>query len=696
MAKKKPVNKKASTRKTTKAKAAAKKPAARSKAKSKKQEETVTRFKLGDTVHVDEVYKDWFIDYASYVILERAVPYLEDGIKPVQRRILHAMREVEDGRYNKVANLIGNTMKYHPHGDASIGDALVQLGQKNLLIDTQGNWGNIYTGDNAAASRYIEARLSKFALDVVFNPKTTNWQLSYDGRNKEPITLPVKFPLLLAQGADGIAVGLATKILPHNFVELVKGSISVIKGRKPKLYPDFLTGGIADFSDYNEGLRGGKIKVRANIIARDNKTLVLTEIPYSTTTSSLIDSIISANDKGKIKIKKVEDNTAEKVEILIHLHKDLWGKAEKAKEALFAFTNCEISISPNACVIVDGKPRFMKVSQILAESTELTVQLLKKELEIRLHELNEQWHYLTLERIFIDKKVYRRIETADTWEKVIKTIETGLKPYIKNLKRKVTTEDIVRLTEIKIKRISKYDSNLAGKRLKDLEAKIKETKKNLKNLKDYAIKYFEELLAKYGKGRERKTKSSAIETIDTRKVALSNHKLFVNRSEGFVGKGLKKDEYLFDCSDLDRILAISGEGVLKVSKVSDKIYIGKDIKHVEIFRKTDTNKVYNLIYQDGRGGSCMVKRFTVGGVTLDKEYHLGKGKPGSKVLYLSMNKPNDVLVVDVLLKPKPKLRYNEIEVVFNDYDIKGRSTNGVTLTKHAVHRVKDVQLTDKE
>ncbi len=640
-------------------------------------------------IPISGMFQNWFLDYASYVILERAVPYLDDGLKPVQRRIMHSMWELEDGRYNKVANLIGNTMKYHPHGDASIGDALTQMGQKDLLIDMQGNWGNIYTGDAAAAPRYIEARLSKFALDVMFNPKTTLWQLSYDGRNKEPVSLPVKFPLLLALGVEGIAVGLACKILPHNFCELIQGSIDVLRKRKTNILPDFPTGGIADFRNYNDGLRGGRIKVRASIEKKDRKTLLIKEIPFGTTTQSIIDSILAANEKGKLRVKKVEDNTAAQVEIAIYLHPDSAEDSDKTIEALYAFTECEVSISPNACVIVDGKPNFMNVNEILKLSALNTQELLKRELEIQLAELMEDWHFSSLEKIFIENKIYRKIEDCETWEAVIKAIDKGLTPFKKQLKRQVTEEDIVKLTEIKIKRISKFDSFKADEHIKALNAKMKEVKENLANLTQYAISYFKELLKKYGKGKERKTKISeaGFEQIEARSVVIDNVKLYVNREEGFAGYGLKKDELVCDCSDLDDIIAFSGDGKFMVGKIEEKKYFGKDLRHIAVFEKNGEPIIYNMIYRDGLKGSVMVKRFAVEGVTRDKFYELTKGNENSKVLFFSLSKADDGPEVEVILKPRPKLRNLVIKINFNDVLIKNRSAIGTTVTKFPVQKV---------
>ncbi len=642
---------------------------------------------LSHSVHVNGMYENWFLDYASYVILERAVPHINDGLKPVQRRILHSMWEMEDGRYNKVANVIGHSMKYHPHGDASIGDAMVQLGQKDILIDMQGNWGNIFTGDSAAAARYIEARLSKFALEVVFNPKTTNWQLSYDGRNREPVTLPIKFPLLLAQGVEGIAVGLACKILPHNFNELIEASIDILRNKKVNIFPDFPTGGIADFSKYNEGLRGGRIRVRAKIEKRDRKTLVITEIPFGTTTTSLIDTILSANDKGKIKVKKVEDNTAAVVEIMIHLHSDSYEDIDKTIDALYAFTDCEVSISPNACVIIEDKPCFMSVNDILKYNTEQTQSLLKKELEIRLAELEEEWHFSSLIKIFIEKRIYRNIEECTTWESVIETIDLGLKPFKKRFKREITRDDIISLTEIKIKRISKYDVKEQDQKIRGLEEQMKEVAAHLANIRNYTIAWYKDLLKKYGKGRERKTEIGSFEQVVASEVMINNQKLYVNREDGFAGFSLKKDEFVSDCSTLDEILVFRGDGTMIVTKVDDKKYVGKDVRYIAVYRKIEPEPVYNLIYQDGRGGNIMVKRFTIGGTTRDKEYVLTKGSEGSKLLWFSISEADNAETVRVMLRPKPKLRITQIDVNFNEHEVKGRGTNGNILTRHAVSKV---------
>jgi len=644
---------------------------------------------------VATMYESWFLEYASYVILERAVPYLDDGLKPVQRRVLHSMYELEDGRYNKVANVIGHTMKYHPHGDVSIGDALVQMGQRNLLIDTQGNWGNIYTGDSAAAPRYIEARLSKFAQDVLFNPKTTIWQASYDGRNREPVTLPAKFPLLLAQGVEGIAVGLACKILPHNFCELIEASIDVIRGKKVNIVPDFATGGIADFSKYNEGLRGGRIRVRAVIEKVSRKTLAIREIPFSTTTSSLIDSILAANDKGKIKVKKVEDNTASKVEILIHLHPDSSEDIDKTIEALYAFTDCEVSVSPNSCVIVDGHPQFLSVNEILRLSALNTQELLRRELEIQLSELEMAWHFSSLEKIFIEKRIYRNIEECETWESVIETIHKGLRPYKKMFFREITDEDVVRLTEIKIKRISKFDSFKADEHIKGLETGIAEVKENLLQIRNYTVSYFKNILKKHGKGRERQTRISEFEAIVASKVVMNNSKLYVNRTEGFVGSGLKKDEFVADCADIDDVIAITSDGKMMVTRLQDKTYVGKDILHVAVFKKDlDEQTVYNMIYQDGARGAVMMKRFTIGGITRDKQYDLTKGASGSRILYLSVNSPAEAPTVIVKLKPKPKLKNLESVIHFGSQLIKARNVQGNVVTRFPILKV--VQATPEQ
>lgn len=642
----------------------------------------------GDNTAIGGLYKNWFLDYASYVILERAVPYIEDGLKPVQRRILHSMYEMEDGRYNKVANIIGNTMKYHPHGDASIGDALVQMGQRDLLIDTQGNWGNIHTGDSAAAPRYIEARLSKFAKEVAFNPKTTVWQLSYDGRNNEPVTLPVKFPLLLSMGVEGIAVGLASKILPHNFCELIQASIDSIRGKRVNLVPDFPSGGIADFSKYNEGLRGGRIRVRALIEKKDKKTLVIRQIPFGTTTTSVIESILAAVDKGKIKIKKVEDNTSAQVEIVIHLHPDASQDPDKAIEALYAFSSCEVSISPNACIIEEGRPRFVSVNEILEISTRNTVDLLRLELEIAKKEKEDEWHYCSLEKIFIEKRIYRSLEECETWEQIIDTIAAGLKPYLKKLKRPVTYDDMAGLTELKIKRISKFDSNKAEEKIAGIEAELDQINNDLANLKNYAVAYFKELLKKYGKGRERRTQISSFEAIVASKVIANNQKLYVNRAEGFAGFGMRRDEYVCDCSDMDDVIALSGDGKFTVVRIDEKSYMGKDIRHVALFEKNDDRTVYNMIYQDGPRGDIMVKRFTISGVTREKFYDLTKGTEGSKVLYLGVTSVDKPPVVQIQLRPRPKLKNLNIDVNFAEVLVKNRSAVGNIVTKFAVAKLR--------
>jgi topoisomerase-4 subunit A len=632
-------------------------------------------------------YKTWFLDYASYVILERAVPAVEDGLKPVQRRILHAMKEMDDGRFNKVANIIGQTMQYHPHGDASIGDALVNMGQKDLLIDTQGNWGDIRTGDDAAASRYIEGRLSKFALEVVFNPKTTNWQLSYDGRKNEPITLPVKFPLLLAQGAEGIAVGLATKILPHNFCELCEASIKYLKGRKFDLYPDFLTGAMADVTDYNSGMRGGRVKVRAHIEEADKKTLVIKSVPYGVTTSGLMDSIVKANDAGKIKIKKVTDNTAAEVEIQVDLAPGI--SPDITIDALYKFTDCEVSISPNTCVIIDHKPSFVRVKELLKISADNAKNLLQRELEIKLGELQEKWHYTSLEKIFFEEKIYKELEKKhETWDKVIAAIDKAFVLFTKQLKRAVTREDILKLTEKPVRRIYKLDIDELNEQIKDLEAQIKQVKHDLANLNDYAIAYFEALLKKYGKGKERKTEIKVFEVIEAKQVAIANTRLYINRDEGFIGTSLKKDEFLVECSDLDDIIAFTKRGIMKVVKVQDKVFIGKDILHAAIFRKGDDRTTYNMIYTDGATGVSYAKRFNVTGVTRDKEYDLTKGHDKSKVHYLSVNPNGEAEVVRLILSPACTARNKEFEFYFEQLEIKSRGSMGNQVTKYPIRSVK--------
>lgn len=636
-------------------------------------------------VRVTGMYKDWFLDYASYVILERAVPAISDGFKPVQRRILHSMKDLDDGRYNKVANIVGHTMQYHPHGDASIADAMVQIGQKDLLIDMQGNWGNILTGDRAAASRYIEARLSKFALEVVFSPKVTEWQLSYDGRKNEPVHLPVKFPLLLAQGAEGIAVGLSTKILPHNFNELLQASIAYLKGKKFTLYPDFQTGGIIDVQNYNDGIRGGKVRVRAKISVRDKNTLVIQEIPFSTTTSSLIDSILKAIDKGKIKIKKIEDNTAAEVEILIHLPNGI--SPDKTIDALYAFTACESSISPLGCIIIDHKPKFIGVSEMLKISTDTTVSILKKELEHKLQELENQWHYASLERIFIENKVYRLIEEEETWEGVLKAIDEGVKPHIAHLKRPVTEEDLVRLTEIKIKRISKFDIDKAQQRIEALEADIAIVKNNLDNLIDFAIDYFAQLKKDYGKGKERKSEIRTFDDVDAKKVVVRNTKLYVNRAEGFVGTSLKRDEYVCDCADIDDLIVFTRSGKMQVVKVDSKVFVEKDIIHVAVFKKKDNRTIYNAIYKDGKLGTSYIKRFAVTGVTRDKMYDITQGKAGSHLLYFSANPNGEAETVTVVLRNTGQAKKLKWELDFADLQIKGRGVKGNIVSKYNVLKV---------
>ncbi|MEO1486528.1 MAG: DNA gyrase/topoisomerase IV subunit A [Bacteroidota bacterium] len=644
---------------------------------SEQEQDTLTR--------VTGMYKDWFLDYASYVILERAVPAIEDGFKPVQRRIMHALKELDDGRYNKVANVVGHTMQYHPHGDASIADAMVQIGQKDLLIDTQGNWGNILTGDSAAASRYIEARLSKFALDVVYSPKITEWQLSYDGRKKEPVNLPVKFPLLLAQGAEGIAVGLSTKILPHNFNELIDASIKHLKGQRFKLFPDFPTAGIIDVTNYNEGMRGGKIRVRARISTLDKNTLVIKEIPFGTNTSSLIDSILKANDKGKIKIKKIEDNTAAEVEILVHLPSGI--SPDKTIDALYAFTACESSISPLGCIIEDNKPLFIGVKEMLVRSTENTVELLKSELEILLGELEEQWHFASLERIFIENRIYRDIEEEETWEGVLAAIDKGLKPHTKHLKRAVSEEDIVRLTEIRIKRISKFDLDKAQQHLDALEERIAETKHHLEHLVEYAIDYYKDLKKKYGKTRERKSEIRIFDDIEATKVVIRNTKLYVNREEGFIGTSLRKDEYVTDCSDIDDIIVFTKQGHMMVTKVDAKTFVGKNILHVGVFKKKDSRTTFNMIYKEGKGGASYIKRFNVTSITRDKIYELAGPKTSAEVLYFTANPNGEAEVVTVHLRQSGSIKKLKWDLDFADVLIKGRGSKGNLVTKYSVKRI---------
>tara|TARA_B100001113_G_scaffold157966_1_gene129235 strand:- start:1601 stop:4186 length:2586 start_codon:yes stop_codon:yes gene_type:complete len=647
--------------------------------------ENLSNDDLKEIVHVAGMYENWFLDYASYVILERAVPHIYDGFKPVQRRILHSLKELDDGRYHKVANVIGHTMKYHPHGDASIGDAMVQIGQKNLLLDMQGNWGNTATGDRAAAPRYIEVRLTPFALDVAFNKKITKWNSSYDGRGKEPETLPVKFPLLLAHGVEGIAVGLSTKILPHNFNELIDASIKVLKGIKPRIFPDFLSGGMADFTNYNDGKRGGKVRVRAKIKAIDKSTLHITEIPYSTNTSSLINSIIKANDKGKIKIKKIEDNTAEEVEISISLPAGI--SPDKTIDALYRFTDCELSISPLSCVISDNQPIFNGVSEILQKSTDHTVKLLTKELEVNLKELKDRWHFSSLERIFIENRIYHAIEELETWEDIISTIHFELKPFTKNLNRDVTDEDVERLTEIKIKRITKFDLDKAIKDIKILENKITEVEHNLNNIIDYAIDYFKNLKKKYGSDKTRKTEIKIFESIDATKVVVANKKLYVNREEGFIGTSMRKDEFVCDCSDIDDIIVFKQDGSMKVVKIDSKVFVGKGIIHTAVFKKKDTRTIYNMIYSDGKTGFSMMKRFNVSSITRNKEYFLTRSDKGSKVIYFTANPNGEAETITVHLRKLQKLKILKFDYDFADLAIKGKASVGNILTKNRVKKI---------
>ncbi|HBC78837.1 MAG TPA: DNA gyrase/topoisomerase IV subunit A [Bacteroidales bacterium] len=650
-----------------------------------KDEPTPGPAALHSVTALSGMYQDWFLDYASYVILERAVPHLNDGLKPVQRRILHSMKRMDDGRYNKVANIIGHTMQFHPHGDASIGDALVQLGQKDLLIDTQGNWGNLLTGDGSAAPRYIEARLSKFALEVVFNPKTTEWKLSYDGRNKEPVTLPVKFPLLLAQGGEGIAVGLASKILPHNFNEIIDASIDYLQGKDFVLYPDFPTGGMIDISKYNDGQRGGVVKVRAKIEKLDKKALVITEIPFGKTTSSLIESIIKSSEKGKIKIRKIDDNTSANVEIVIHLMPGV--SPDKTIDALYALTDCEYSISPNICVITGSKPVFLGAGDILRYSTDNTVKLLKTELEIRENELREEWHLSSLEKIFIEEKIYRDIEECETWESVIKAIDDGLKPFKKKFIREVTREDIIMLTEIKIKRISKFDARKADEHIKGIEAELEEVKNHLNNIIPFAVNYFRQIKKKFGKGKERKTEIRSFDTILAAKVVANNAKLYINYKEGFIGTGLKKDEFVCDCSDIDDIIVIRKDGGYLIKKVDDKVFVGNDIIYAQVFLKNDERTIYNIVYQDGKDGPLYVKRCAISGLTRDKEYNLTRGTPGSKIIYFSANPNGEAEVIKVNHKPRARLKKLIFEFDFGQLAIKGKSSMGNILTKNAVQKV---------
>ena len=636
-------------------------------------------------IPISGMYKDWFIDYASYVILERAVPSVEDGLKPVQRRILHSMKDLDDGRFNKVANIVGHTMQYHPHGDASISDAIVQIGQKDLLIETQGNWGNILTGDSAAASRYIEARLSQFAIEVVYSPKITEWQLSYDGRRKEPVNLPLKFPLLLAQGAEGIAVGLSTKVLPHNFIELIDSSIKYLRGRRFDIFPDFPTGGVVDVTQYNDGKRGGRIKVRAKIDQLNKNTLVISQIPFTTTSSSLIESILKANDKGKIKVKKIEDNTSSEVEILIHLPSGV--SPDKTIDALFAFTNCEVSISPLSCIIENHKPIFIGVSEVLKKSTDLTKELLGKELKVKKDELNQMWHNSTLEKIFIEKRIYRNIEDKESWEDVLNAINKGLEPFINLLKKDINEDDIIRLTEIKIKRISKYDIDKADKKINQIEEDLKSVQFNLDNLNDYAIKYFKDLKVKYSKGRERKTEIRIFDDVDVKKVVVRNSKLYINRSEGFIGTTLRKEEFVEECSDIDDVIVFTEEGNMNVTKIERKKFVAKNIIHAAVFRKKDSRTVYNMIYKDGKTGTSYMKRFNVTGVTRDKTYNLTSSSPKTKVLYFSSNPNGEAEVVTIQLRQSGSIKKLKWDLDFGDLTIKGRSVKGNIVTKHSVNKV---------
>ena len=636
-------------------------------------------------IRVSGMYKDWFLDYASYVILERAVPSIEDGFKPVQRRILHSMKDLDDGRFNKVANIVGHTMQYHPHGDASISDAMVQIGQKDLLIETQGNWGNILTGDRAAASRYIEARLSKFANEVSFSPKITKWQLSYDGRRKEPVNLPVKFPLLLAQGGEGIAVGLSTKILPHNFVELIDASIKCLKNKKFVLYPDFPTSGIMDITNYSDGLRGGRIKVRAKVSQLNKNTLVVTQIPFSTTTSSLIESILKANDKGKIKIKKIEDNTANEVEILIHLPNGV--SPDKSIDGLYAFTSCETSISPLGCVIEDNRPLFIGVSEILKKSTERTKELLRLELEYKKSDFENQWHYASLERIFIENRIYRLIEDEETWEGVIKTIDEGLKPFTKHLKRNVNEDDIVRLTEIKIKRISKFDIEKAILKIQSIEEELDKIRFNLDNLTDFAISYFKKLKDVYGKNRKRKTEIRIFDDVDAKKVVVKNSKLYINRIEGFIGTSIRRDEFIQECSDIDDVIVFTEDGQMMVTRIDKKKFVAKNIIHASVFKRKDKRTVYNVIYRDGKKGTSYIKRFFVKGVTRDKMYDLTRGTKDSKILYFTSNPNGEAEIVNVILRQTGSIKKLKWELDFADLVIKGRASKGNIVSKYSINKI---------
>lgn len=635
---------------------------------------------------INKMYESWFLEYASYVILERAVPAVEDGLKPVQRRILHAMKEMDDGRFNKVANIIGQTMQYHPHGDASIGEAITNLGQKDLMIDMQGNWGDVRTGDSAAAARYIEARLSKFALDVAFNGKTTDWQLSYDGRKNEPVTLPMKFPLLVAQGAEGIAVGLSTKLLPHNFCEILDAAVKHLKGRKFELYPDFQTGGMIDVSNYNDGSRGGKVRVRVHIEELDKKTLLIKSVPYGVTTQQLIDSVLKANDSGKIKIKSITDNTAKDVELAVQLAPGV--SSDQTIDALYAFTDCETSISPNACIIIEDKPQFVGISDLLRHSVDHTKALLKLELEIKLRELEDDWHYSSLEKIFIEKRIYRDIEEQTTWEGVLAAIDKGLKPYKKLFRREITQEDIVKLTEIRIKRISKFDAFKADEHIKATEDNIAQTKHNIEHLIDFAVAYYENLLKKYGKGKERQTEIKVFDNIQATKVAIANAKLYVNRKEGFIGTGLKKDEFVCDCSDIDNIIVFRKDGTMIVTKVAEKTFVGKDILHLDVFKKNDERTTYNMMYMDGSSGVVYAKRFNVTGITRDKEYDLTKGAKGSKIMYFTANANGEAEVVSVTLSPGSTARIKVFDFYFEELVIKGRSSQGNQVTKYPVRQIK--------
>ena len=654
---------------------------------SLKQEKTHDGNAVNEIKYLSGMYRNWFLDYASYVILERAVPYVNDGLKPVQRRILHAMREMDDGRYNKVANIIGQTMQYHPHGDASIGDAIVQLGQKDLLIDTQGNWGNILTGDGAAAPRYIEARLSKFALEVLFNPKTTEWNLSYDGRKKEPETLPAKFPLLLAQGVDGIAVGLASKLFSHNFNELIDASIDYLKNLDFELYPDFSTGGLADFSRYNDGIRGGAIKVRAKIEKRDSKTLVITELPFSKTTGSLIETIIKANEKGKIKIKKIDDNTAENVEILVHLTPGV--SSDKTIDALYAFTDCEVSLSPNSCIIENDKPLFIGVKEILKRSADNTLQLLKQELEIKKNELEEDWHFTSLEKIFIEEQMYKdkEFEDSENMEQAVDYLDRRFEPWKPQLKREITRDDILKLMEIRMARILKFNKSKADELLRNIEDEIAEVENNIENIVPYTINWFSHLKDKYGKGRERKTEIRSFENIEASKVVVKNEKLYLDDKEGFMGTGLKKAEYICDCSDIDDVIVFRRDGSYFVTKVSEKAFIGKNPLYISVFKKNDTRTVYNVVYKDGESGFHYMKRFFVSGVTRDKEYDITTGSKGSKIVYFSANPNGEAETLKIILKPKPRIKKLVFEADIGELAIKGRQSMGNILTKYEVHKI---------